>query len=73
MYLYGSNYYRVNLTAHFVEVEFLDQHLPIPNHLPSGKGDAIDMALAMFIIGVFDSSEKWKGEDANAGIVTCAT
>eukprot|EP00554_Chaetoceros_debilis_P016659 CAMPEP_0194111220 /NCGR_PEP_ID=MMETSP0150-20130528/10279_1 /TAXON_ID=122233 /ORGANISM="Chaetoceros debilis, Strain MM31A-1" /LENGTH=685 /DNA_ID=CAMNT_0038800601 /DNA_START=146 /DNA_END=2200 /DNA_ORIENTATION=+ len=53
IYVDGLHYYRVNLTAPFMNIESLDHSIPLPNFLPEGKGDPIDIALATAIIGGF--------------------
>ena len=53
IYVDGLHYYRVNLTAPFMQIESLDHSIPLPNFLPEGKGDPIDIALATAIIGGF--------------------
>ena len=53
LFLDGSHYHRLNLTAPFVRIIASSQPLPKPNIVPSGKGDVVDIGLAMAIIGGF--------------------
>ena len=55
VYLYddGAHYHRLNLTSPYVRVRASLRPLPKPNLVPSGKGDVVDIGLAMAIIGAF--------------------
>ncbi len=55
VYLFGdgSHYQRLNLTAPYIRVATLSKPLPKPNLVPSGKGDVVDIGLALAIIGGF--------------------
>ena len=53
LFLDGSHYQRLNLTAPYVKVVESSQALPKPNLVPSGKGDVVDIGLALAIIGGF--------------------
>jgi Membrane protein involved in colicin uptake len=53
LYLDGSHYYRLNLTAPFVSVETFTQPLPKVSFVPDGKSDVVDVGLAIAIFGAF--------------------
>jgi len=53
LYVDGSHYYRLNLTAPFVTVTESARPLPKVNLVPQGKGDVVDIGLAFGIIGGF--------------------
>ena len=53
VYIDGSHYYRLNLTAPYMSVVTMNNPLPTTVNLSEGKGDFIDISLAFFIIGGF--------------------
>mmetsp|Transcript_21151 Transcript_21151/g.31139 ORF Transcript_21151/g.31139 Transcript_21151/m.31139 type:complete len:893 (-) Transcript_21151:152-2830(-) len=53
LYLDGTNYYRLNLTPPYWGSEMMNHEVPKPETLMEGRGDMIDWALALFIIGGF--------------------
>ena len=53
LYVDGSHYYRLNLTAPFINVQSSIPTLPKQNMAPDGKSDVVDVGLAFGIIGGF--------------------
>ena len=53
LYVDGSHYYRLNLTAPFFKVQPSINSLPKTNMVPLGKSDVVDIGLAFAIIGGF--------------------
>lgn len=53
VYIDGSHYYRLNLTAPYMSVVTMNNPLPTTINLSEGKGDFIDISLAFCIIGGF--------------------
>lgn len=53
LYVDGSHYYRLNLTAPYVSIETYVQPLPKVSYVPDGKSDAVDVGLAVAILGAF--------------------
>ena len=53
LYVDGSHYYRLNLTAPFFNVQPSINSLPKTNMVPLGKSDIVDVGLAFAIIGGF--------------------
>jgi hypothetical protein len=51
VYIDGSHYYRLNLTAPYLTVSTVHNPLPTTTPVPEGKGDFIDISLAIAIIG----------------------
>jgi hypothetical protein len=53
LYVDGSHYYQLNLTAPFINVQQSIPTLPKQNMAPDGKSDVVDIGLAFAIIGGF--------------------
>jgi hypothetical protein len=53
LYVDGSHYYRLNLTAPYLRVQSSVNTLPKPVVSPDGKSDVVDYGLAFLIIGCF--------------------
>lgn len=53
LYVDGSHYYRLNLTAPYLRVQSSVNTLPKPVMSPDGKSDVVDYGLAFLIIGGF--------------------
>mmetsp|Transcript_18908 Transcript_18908/g.23228 ORF Transcript_18908/g.23228 Transcript_18908/m.23228 type:complete len:692 (-) Transcript_18908:128-2203(-) len=53
LYVDGSHYYRLNLTSPYMTAQEMVNPLPKPSIVPEGKGDFVDITLAIAIIVCF--------------------